>query len=86
MKRDTILQLGIILCGLIPPSAFSHPFDSPLTFRPHKSDQGGTVYSNIPKKCFSNGVLLCAGLHPVIGGGNQQPVPPAKEFTIDTKD
>lgn len=63
--------------------AMTHPYDSALTFRSRKRDQGGTVYSNIPKKCFSNGVLICAHLHPEIGGGEQQPGQPTNELTID---
>lgn len=68
MKLITTVNITVILCGLfIAPSAVSHPFDSPLTFRKHSSDNGGIVYSNIQKKCFANGVLLCAYLHPVFG-------------------
>ena len=69
MKHPVWLSIIFILCGLlITPAAVSHPYDSPLTFRKHLTNDGRVIYSNIPKKCFADGILICGGLHPVMGG------------------
>lgn len=58
----------LILCGLfIAFSATSHPFDDPLTFIEHKTDDGRPIFTNIPKACFSKGRLTCQQLHPIYG-------------------
>jgi len=69
MKQHTGSKIILLLCGLfLAPSAVSHPYNSPLTFRKHTTDDGRVIYSNIPKSCFSNDLLLCQILHPVLGG------------------
>jgi hypothetical protein len=66
MKQHQELKIITISCGLLLAfSAFSHPYDAPLTFREHKTDDGRNIYSNIPKKCFSKGLLTCTRLHPI---------------------
>jgi hypothetical protein len=66
MKQHQGLKIITISCGLLLAfSAFSHPYDAPLTFREHKTDDGRDIYSNIPKKCFSKGRLTCTRLHPL---------------------
>ena len=55
----------LLSCG-----AGAHPEDSPLTFIPHKNDNGAIIFTNIPKKCFRNGVLLCTRYHPVFAHGH----------------
>ena len=73
-RRHFVLVIILILLGLfIAFSAAAHPYDgppheAPLTFIEHKTDDGRPIYTNIPKKCFSNGVLTCISLHPIFGG------------------
>ncbi len=67
MKRYAGLML--ILCGpFVAFSAASHPYDTALEFHEHKTDDGRPIYTNIPKKCFSNGRLTCIQLHPIFKG------------------
>jgi hypothetical protein len=74
MKRHIVLIIILILLGLfLAFSAAAHPYDgppydAPLTFIEHKTDDGRVVITNIPKKCFSKGVLTCNGLHPIFKG------------------
>ena len=69
MKRHTVLIIILILIGLfIAFSAAAHAYDSSLTFIEHKTDDGRPIYTNIPKKCFSKGVLTCISLHPIFKG------------------
>jgi hypothetical protein len=56
-----------ILLLVISGSIFAHPHDAPLTFRKHMTDDGRVIWSNIPKSCFSKGLLTCEGLHPIYG-------------------
>ena len=68
MKQHKALKIILILCGLfIASSASAHPYDEPLTFRKHLTDDGRVIYSNIPKSCFSKGLLTCENLHPIYG-------------------
>jgi hypothetical protein len=68
MKQHKALKIILILCGLIiASSASAHPYDEPLTFRKHLTDDGRVIYSNIPKSCFSKGLLTCENLHPIFG-------------------
>jgi len=68
MKLRSCLGLALILAVSLPiSSVLPHPYDSPLEFRLHKTDDGRVIYSNIPKKCFHNGVLTCTRLHPIFG-------------------
>ena len=67
-KRHFVLITILILIGLfIAFSAAAHPYDEPLTFKLHTTKDGRPIYTNIPKKCFSNGVLTCTGVHPLFG-------------------
>ena len=74
MKQHKVLKTILILCGLfLTSSAFSHPYDgpphkAPLTFILHKTDDGRSIFTNIPKKCFSKGQLTCMQLHPIFKG------------------
>ena len=68
MKQHMALKIILILCGLsIVSSASAHPNDEPLTFRKYLTDDGRVIYSNIPKSCFSKGLLTCENLHPIYG-------------------
>jgi len=68
MKRHIVLIIILILLGLfIAFSAAAHPYDAPLTFRKHLTDDGRVIWSNIPKACFSKGLLTCENLHPIYG-------------------
>jgi hypothetical protein len=50
MKRHIVLIIILILLGLfIAFSAASHSYDDPLTFILHKTDDGRSIYTNIPK-------------------------------------
>ncbi len=82
MKQHNELSILAAIIGLfLASSAASHPYDSPLTFRKHKSDSGGIVWSNIPKACFSKGLLRCEKLHPIYGN----PVRPGETRTNTQK-
>ena len=60
------LSISATLAGmLMTAAATAHPYDSPLEFRLHRTEDGRPIYSNIPKKCFRDGRLICHGLHPV---------------------
>ena len=66
MKLQSCLGLALILGASLPlPKVHAHPYDSPLEFRRHLTDDGRVIYSNIPKKCFHHGVLTCDRLHPI---------------------
>jgi len=68
MKRHMVLVIILILIGLfVAFSAAAHPENSPLTFIPHKSEDGRVIYTNIPKRCFNSGVLTCPGRNPIFG-------------------
>ena len=68
MKLNVWINLLLLLVGPhFSPSIFAHPEDSPLTFIPHKSEDGRVIYTNIPKRCFSNGLLTCPGRNPIFG-------------------
>ncbi len=79
MKRNKKLNIILILLGLfLTSNAISHPYDEPLTFKLHTTKDGRPIYTNIPKKCFSNGVLTCTGIHPLFGT-------PVKNSKIESK-
>jgi len=68
MKQHKALKIILILCGLfIVSSASANPYDEPLTFRKYLTDDGRVIYSNIPKSCFSKGLLTCENLNPIYG-------------------
>jgi hypothetical protein len=67
-KRHFVLVIILIILGLfVAFSAASHPYDDPLTFIEHKTDDGRPIYTNMPKACFSKGRLTCDQLHPIFG-------------------
>lgn len=74
VKRHIVLVILILLIGLfVAFSAASHPYEgppyeAPMTFILHTTDDGRPIYTNIPKKCFSKGRLTCIQLHPVFNG------------------
>jgi hypothetical protein len=74
VKRHFVLILILIIIGLfIAFSAAAHPYDgppydAPLTFIEHKTEDGRSIYTNIPKMCFSKGRLTCISLHPILKG------------------
>jgi hypothetical protein len=81
MKLYIFCKFGLLLGGVLATSsAYSHPYDSPLEFRLHKTNDGRTIYSNIPKKCFSDGRLTCYRLHPIFP--QAKPIPPEAEPQI----
>ncbi len=41
-----------------------------ISFQKIRTDDGRIIYSNIEKRCFSNGRLTCLNYHPVLGGGH----------------
>jgi len=49
-------------------SAWAHPYDDPFAFRKHLTNDGRVIYSNIEKRCFSNGLLTCQEYHPIWKG------------------
>jgi len=81
MKQHEGLKKILVIFGLILTSnAFSHPYegpphDAPQTFILHMTDDGRPIYTNIPKKCFSEGRLTCIQLHPIFRGPGTIPKP-----------
>ena len=74
MKKHLKIRALLILSGLIlAPTVLPHPYDEPLTFRKHLTDDGRVIYSNIQKKCFSSGKLTCLKYHPIWKGGFMTP-------------
>ena len=68
MRQYLKVQMVLLLAGvLISANAVAHPHNSPLTFIKHKTEDGRDIYTNIPKSCFSKGMLTCPGLHPIYG-------------------
>ena len=68
MKQHKALKIILILCGLfIASSASAHPYDEPLTFRKHLTDDGRVIESKSPMSCLSKGLLTCQHLHPIYG-------------------
>ena len=67
MKAQLRTRLVLLLAGI----SFSlgltaHPENSPLMFIAHKTRDGRIIYTNIPLRCFEDGVLICPGYHPVL--------------------
>jgi hypothetical protein len=72
MKRHIVLVIILILLGLfIAFSAAAHPYEEPLTFMPHRSEDGRIIYTNIPKRCFSNGLQTCIKCQPIYGSKDE---------------
>ena len=66
MRNYRNLSIPALVAGLLlAAGAAAHPYDSPLEFRLHRTEDGRPIYSNIPKKCFRDGRLICPGLNPV---------------------
>ena len=66
MKQLKRLKLMLFVSGLLYGSGvIAHPYDTALVFVKHKTDDGRIIYSNIPKSCFSKGLLTCGGIHPI---------------------
>ena len=67
-------RLILILGGIVVVfGAASHPYegqpeDAPLAFIEHQTEDKRPIYTNIPKKCFSRGRLICLQLHPLLKG------------------
>lgn len=69
MKRHIVLIIILLILGLfVAFSAASHSYDSALIFIEYETDDGRPIVTDIPEKCFSKGVLICAKLHPVFKG------------------
>lgn len=69
MSTRVGFRLVMLLSGLLVlPATSAHPENSPLTFIAHKTADGRVIYTNIPKRCFSDGVLTCARYHPIYNG------------------
>ncbi len=74
MNLNSLLKpVLFVLPIVLPASAMAHPYEgeplhTPLAFIPHDTDDGRSVYTNIPKSCFSAGRLTCSQLHPLFKG------------------
>lgn len=74
MKTKLRTKLVMLLAGLsLSLGLAAHPENSPLTFIAHKTRDGRIIYTNIPLRCFENGVLICPGYHPVLDTGLHPP-------------
>ena len=62
--------------ALVAGAAQGHPENDPLRFEPHTHEGGRVIFTNIPKRCFRNGMLICLELHPLL---NNRPPPGAAE-------
>ncbi len=69
--------LAALLTGMVlATSAGAHPENDPLRFEPHTHEGGRVIFTNIPKRCFRNGLLICLELHPLL---NNRPPPDSAE-------
>ncbi len=79
--RDTITR-GSALAVLLPSlllatNAGAHPENDPLRFESHIHEGGRVIFTNIPKRCFKNGLLICLDRHPLLN--NRPPLDPAEQ-------
>ena len=65
---NTSVIIYLLSLPVFAPVVWSHPYDDPLVFRKHLTDDGRVIYSNIEKRCFSNGKLTCMEYHPIWKG------------------
>ena len=76
MRRFFLHVTAIVTAvGLVAGTARAHPENDPLRFEPHTHEGGRVIFTNIPKRCFKNGVLICLELHPLLN--NRPPPGPA---------
>ena len=70
--------LAALLPGLLlATNAGAHPEDDPLRFESHTHEDGRVIFTNIPKRCFKNGLLVCLERHPLLD--NRPPPEPAEQ-------
>lgn len=66
-------MLAALIAGLlVATNVGAHPYDDPLRFEAHTHEDGRVIFTNIPKRCFRDGVLICHQLHPLL---NNTPAP-----------
>ena len=77
MRRPypTLIAL-LALSSLLAGAARAHPENDPLRFEPHTHEGGRVIFTNIPKRCFRDGLLICLDRHPLL---NNRPPPDAAE-------
>lgn len=74
MQFSKTLDIAPMPPGLsITPEAISHPHENayqatPKKFIIHKTNDERQIYTNIPKRCFTDGRLICHRLRPVFPG------------------
>ncbi len=67
MRRQLILATAILATtSLAAGTAHAHPEDDPLRFESHTHEGGRVIFTNIPKRCFRNGLLICLERHPLL--------------------
>ncbi len=67
MQRLFIYPAAILaIASLAAGAALAHPENDPLRFEAHSHEGGRIIFTNIPKRCFRNGVLTCLELHPLL--------------------
>lgn len=76
------ILLAFMLALVFASTVIAYPYDDPLTFRKYLTDDGRVIWSNIPKACFSKGLLTCDSLHHMYG----VPVAPKKAASGSTQD
>ena len=66
MRRLFTCPVALVaIASLAAGAAHAHPENDPLRFEAHTHDGGRVIYTNIPKRCFRNGLLLCLERHPL---------------------
>ena len=67
MRRQLIVATAILaIASLAAGTARAHPEDDPLRFEAHTHEGGRVIFTNIPKRCFRNGLLICLDRHPLL--------------------
>lgn len=79
---DRSLAMLLVLSG-IPSTLLAHPYDSPFTFKMHKTSDGNTVFSNIPLSCFKSGLMTCWHYNPVAGKSEHKLSTPQSSATTE---
>lgn len=74
----SILVTTMAIASIVAGAARAHPENDPLRFEPHTHEGGRVIFTNIPKRCFRNGMLICLELHPLL---NNRPPPNTAEQT-----
>ncbi len=63
-RKPMRLLIALAFIGI----SFSAHSSGMISFQKIRTDDGRIIYSNIEKRCFSNGRLICLNYHPIFSG------------------